>query len=100
MSESTVAKISRSLRKWYKGLAEKNIHILGENLAKFQNIDTDQVTIEQTTELQARLDEAKVALDKYMEAVIQCMVLEGKEEYDPDDEHLVEQGEMEDDWII
>ena len=56
MSESTVAKISRSLRKWYKGLAEKNVYILVENLAKFHNIDNGQVTIEQTTELQARLD--------------------------------------------
>ena len=97
MSESTVAKISRTLRKWYKGLTERNIHILGENLAKFQNIDTDQVTLEQTTVLQSALDTAREALEKYDAAVIRCVVLEGKEEYDPDDEHWVEFGDVEDD---
>ena len=53
MDELTGAKILRGL---LKGSVKEKIHILGENLAKFQNIDTDQVTIEQTTELQARLD--------------------------------------------
>ena len=91
MDELTVAKILRGL---LKGSAEEKIHILGENFAKFQNIDIGLVTQEQTTELQDRLDEATEALDMYTEAVIQCAVLEGKEDYDPDDEHMVELGDV------
>ena len=83
-----------------KRSALKKIYILAENLVKFHNVDTGQVTMEQITELQARLDEAKEALDKYDAAVIQCLVLEGKEEYDPDDEHIVELENMEDELTV
>ena len=86
MDELTGAKILRSL---LKGSAEEKIHILAENLAKFHNVDTGQVTIEQITELQARLDEAKEALDKYTEAVEWCQALEVGD-YDPDDEYMIE----------
>ena len=93
MSDLTVAKISRGRM---KGSAEK-IQILKEAFSRIQDIDTGQVNTEQTTELQARLEKAKEALDRYTEAVIRCLVLEGKEEYDPDDEHMVEVGDVEDD---
>ena len=94
MSELTVAKISRS---WLHGSAEGIVNILVENLARFHNIDIGQVTIEQTTELQARLDEAREAFDKYEAAVIHCAVLEGMEDYDPDDENMVDLGDLEHD---
>ena len=83
-----------------KGSVEEKIHILGENLVKSRDVDTGQVTMEQITELQARLDEAMEAFDKYDAAVIQCLVLEGKEEYDPDDEHIVELENMEDELTV
>jgi len=75
--------------------AKKKIHILAENLVKFHNVDTGQVTIEQTTELQARLDEAKEAFDKYTEAVDRCQALEFGD-YNPDDEHMIELENVED----
>ena len=53
-----------------KRSALKKIYILAENLVKFHNVDTGQVTMEQITELQARLDEAMEAFDKYDAAVI------------------------------
>ena len=93
MDELTGAKILRGL---LKGSAEEKIHILVENLVKFHNVDTGQVTIEQITELQARLDEAKEAFDKYTEAVDRCQALEFGE-YDPEDEHMIEWIDMEDD---
>ena len=93
MDELTGAKILRGL---LKGSAEEKIYILAENLVKFQNVDTGQVTIEQITELQARLDEAKEAFDKYTEAVDRCQALEFGE-YDPEDEHMIEWIDMEDD---
>ena len=93
MDELTGAKILRGL---LKGSAEEKIYILAENLVKFQNIDTGQVTIEQATELQTRLDETKEAFDKYTEAVDRCQAMEFGE-YNPDDEHLVEREDMEDD---
>ena len=80
-----------------KRSALRKIYILAENFVKFHNVDPGQVTMEQITELQARLDEAMEAFDKYDAAVLQCLVLEGKEEYDPDDEHMVELGNVEDD---
>ena len=93
MDELTGAKILRAL---LKGSAEEKIYILAENLVKFQNVDTGQVTIEQITELQARLDAAKEAFDKYTEAVDRCQALEFGE-YDPEDEHMIEWIDMEDD---
>ena len=72
MDELTGAKILRGL---LKGSAEEKIYILAENLVKFQNVDTGQVTIEQITELQERLDEAKEAFDKFTEAVDRCQAL-------------------------
>ena len=90
MDELTGAKILRAL---LKGSAEEKIYIL---VVKFQNVDTGQVTIEQTTELQARLDKVKEALDKYTEAVDRCQALEFGE-YDPEDEHMIEWMDMEDD---
>ena len=90
MDELTGAKILRAL---LKGSAEEKIYILA---VKFQNVDTGQVTIEQTTELQARLDEAKEAFDKYTEAVDRCQALEFGD-YNPDDEHMIELRDVEDD---
>ena len=90
MDELTGAKILRGL---LKGSAEEKIYILA---VKFQNVDTGQVTIEQTTELQARLDEAKEAFDKYTEAVDRCQALEFGD-YNPDDEHMIELEDVEDD---
>ena len=94
MDELTVAKICRCR---LRGDAVKWICFLDDDLTDLQDIDTPQITTEQKTKLLARVDKARIALDKYTEAVIQCMVLEGKEDYDPDDEHMVELGELEDD---
>ena len=94
MDELTVAKIFRCR---LRGDAVKWICFLDDDLTDLQDIDTPQITTEQKTKLLARVDKARIALDKYTEAVIQCMVLEGKEDYDPDDEHMVELGELEDD---
>ena len=93
MDELTGAKILRGL---LKGSAEEKIHILVENLVKFHNVDTGQVTMEQITELQARLDDVKEVLETYTEAFDRCQTLEFGE-YNPDDEHLVEREDMEDD---
>ena len=90
MDELTGAKILRAL---LKGSAEEKTYILA---VKFQNVDTGQVTIEQTAELQARLDEAKEAFDKYTEAVDRCQALEFGD-YNPEDEHMIEWIDMEDD---
>ena len=91
MSELTGAKISRGM---LRGTAERKIQLLKEALGKLQKIDTGQVTLEQTTELQDRLDTSKVSLDKYIDAVVRCQALQG--EHDPKDEHLVTQDELED----
>ena len=93
MDELTGAKILRSL---LKGSAAEKFHILGEKLVKFHKVDTGQVTMEQITELQARLDKAKEVLEKYTEAFDRCQTLEFGE-YNPDDEHVVELQDMEDD---
>ena len=92
MAELTGAKISRGR---LKGSIEKKIQILKETLDKIQNIDTGQVSLEQTAELQASLDKTKEALDKYTAAVDRCLALEGGE-HDPEDEHVIAQGELED----
>ena len=92
MDELTVAKISRCQ---LRGDAVKWICFLDDDLTDLQDIDTPQITTEQKTKLLARVDKARIALDKYTEAVIQCMVLEGKEDYDPDDEYMVELDELE-----
>ena len=89
MSELTGAKISRGM---LRGTAERKIQLLKEALGKLQKIDTGQVTLEQTTEMQGRLDTAIVALDKYVAAVVRCQALQG--EHDPKDEHLVTQREL------
>ena len=96
MSDLTVAKISRCQ---LRGDAVSKICFLWDDpiLTELQNIDIGQVTLEQTTELLDRWDKAKEALDKYTEAVIRCAVLEGKEDYHPDDEHMAELEGMEDD---
>ena len=94
MDELTVAKIDRCRR---RGDVVSKICFLEDDLTDLQDIDADQITTEQKTELQARVDMARVALDKYTEAVIQCMVLEGIEDYDPDDEHMIELEGMEND---
>ena len=98
MDELTVAKISRCR---LRGDAVSKICFLWDDpiLTELHNIDIDigQVTLEQTTELLDRWDKAKEALDKYTEAVTRCAVLEGKEDYDPDDEHMAELEGMEDD---
>ena len=94
MSDLTVAKISRCR---LRGDAVSKICFLDDDLTDLQDIGVPQITTEQKMELLARVDKARIALDKYTEAVIQCMVLEGKEDYDPDDEHMVELGELEDD---
>ena len=87
MDELTVAKIFRCR---LRGDAQRWIYFLDDDLTDLQDIDTPQITTEQKTKLLARVDKARIALDKYTEAVIQCMVLEGKEDYDPDDEHMIE----------
>merc|ERR1719471_477119 len=92
MDELTVAKISRCQ---LRGDAQRWICFLDDDLTDLQDIDTPQITTEQKTKLLARVDKARIALDKYTEAVIQCAVLEGKEDYDPDDEYMVELDELE-----
>ena len=92
MSELTGAKISRGI---LRGKAEKKIHLLKEAFVRLQRIDTEQVTIEGTTELQAALDRTREALEKYTAAIVRCQTLQG-EEHDPKDEHLVVQEEFED----
>ena len=92
-AELTGARISRGL---LKGSVEKKIQISKKTLAKVQSIDTGQVSLEQTTEIQASLDKAKEALDKYTEAVVRCLALEGGE-HNPEEEYVVFQGELEDD---
>ena len=79
MAELTGAKISRGR---LKGSIEKKIHLLKEVLDRIQDIDTGQVSLEQTAELQASLDKTKEALDKYTAAVDRCLALEGGE-HDP-----------------
>ena len=93
MAEVTGARISRGL---LKGSVEKKIQILKKTLGKIQSIDTGQVSLEQTTELQASVDKAKEALGKYVAAVVRCLALEGGE-HDPEEENVVSQGEFEDD---
>ena len=66
-----------------------------EALSKLQRIDTGQVTLDQTSKLQAALDDTRVAFDRYTAAVDRCQTLEGGE-YDPQDKHVVEQINMED----
>ena len=78
-----------------KGRAENKIHTLKQAFSKLQKIDTGQVTLEQTTELQKALDRTRETLEKYMEAVDRCQALEGGE-HDPENEHVIEQMEMED----
>ena len=68
MSELTGAKISRGI---LRGKAEKKIHLLKEAFVRLQRIDTEQVTIEGTTELQAALDRTREALEKYAAAIVQ-----------------------------
>ena len=92
MSDLTVAKISRCR---LRGDAVSKICFLDDDLTGLQDIGLPQITTEQKTELLARVDKARIALDKYTEAVIQCMVLEGKEDYDPDDEYMVELNDLE-----
>lgn len=92
MDELTRAKISRGM---LRGIAEKKIHLLKEALVKLQKIDTGQVSLEGTTDLQTALDKAKEALEKYTDAVIRCQALQG-EEHDPEDEHMGIRGELED----
>ena len=89
MDELTRAKISRGI---LRGNAETKIQLLREVLGKLEKIDTGQVTLDQTTELQDRLDTSKVSLDKYIDAVVRCQALQG--EHDPKDEHLVTQREL------
>ena len=92
MSELHGAKVSRGR---LKGSAEKKIHVLRESYTRINKIDTGQVTLDQTSELQTKLVEAKEAFDRYTAAIDRCLTLEGKE-HDPGDEHMVEQGDMED----
>ena len=92
MPELLGAKISRGR---LKGTAEMKIHLLKEGFTRLQNIDTSQVTIEHLAELQSALNKARDALEKYIAAVDRCMMLEGKE-HDPENEHVVEQMERED----
>merc|ERR1719471_932542 len=92
MDELTVAKIVQCR---LRGDAVSKICFLDDDLTGLQDIGVPQITTEQKTELLARVDKARIALDKYIEAVIQCAVLEGKEDYDPDDEYMVELDELE-----
>ena len=92
MDELTVAKIVRCR---LRGDAVSKICFLDDDLTGLQDIGVPQITTEQKMELLARVDKARIALDKYTEAVIQCMVLEGKEDYDPDDEYMVELNDLE-----
>ena len=92
MDELTVAKICRCR---LRGDAQRWICFLDDDLTGLQDIGVPQITTEQKMELLARVDKARIALDKYTEAVIQCAVLEGKEDYDPDDEYMVELDELE-----
>ena len=78
-----------------KGTSEIKIQTLKQEFSKLQKIETGQVTLEQTTELQSVLDKTRKTLDKYTEAVDRCQALEGGE-HDPENEHVVEQMEMED----
>ena len=87
-AELTGAKISRGR---LKGTVEKKIHLSKVTFTKIEKIDTGQVSLEQTTELQASLDKAKEALDKYTAAVDRCLAMEGGK-HDPEDEHVVAQG--------
>ena len=92
MSELTGAKISRGM---LRGTAEKKVQLLKEALGKLQKIDTGQVSLEQTTDLQSMLNTAKVAMEKYTAAVVRCQALQGGE-HDPEDEHVIAHGELED----
>ena len=78
-----------------KGTSEIKIQTLKQEFSKLQKIDTGQVTLEQTTELQSALDKTRGTLDKYTEAVDRCQALEGGE-HDPKNKHVIEQMEMED----
>ena len=78
-----------------RGSAERKIQLLREAFGKLQKVDIGQVTLEQTTELQGRLDTTRVALEKYHDAIVRCQALQGGE-HDPKDEHLVTQDELED----
>ena len=55
MSELTGAKISRGM---LRGTAEKKAQLLKEALGKLQKIDTGQVSLEQTTDIQSMLNTA------------------------------------------
>ena len=92
MAELTGAKISRGR---LRGTAEKKLQLLKETFARTEILDTGQVSLEQTTGLQATLEKAKEALDKYTEAIDRCQALKGGE-HDPEDEHVIAQGELED----
>ena len=92
MAELIGAKISRGR---LRGTAEKKLQLLKETFARTKNLDTGQVSLEQTTGLQATLEKAKEALDKYTEAIDRCQALKGGE-HDPEDEHVIAQGELED----
>ena len=92
MSELRGAKSSRTR---LRGSAERKIQILKEALSKLQRINTGQVTLDQMTILQANLDDTRGAFDRYTAAVDRCQALEDGE-YDPQDKHVVEQINMED----
>ena len=87
MAELKGAKISRA---HMRNKARRDLSSLQVMLGKLEAKDTGQVTTSETAALTSTLDRARGSLDKYEAAINRCLVIEDKEEEDPEEENTIE----------
>ena len=93
MAELKGAKISRA---HMRNKARRDLSSLQVMLGKLEAKDTGQVTTSETAALTSTLDRARGSLDKYEAAINRCLVIEDKEEEDPEEENTIESQEISD----
>ena len=77
--------------------ANKKFVLLEALLRKLESTEEGRVNISDLAVLKGALQRTEESLEKYVAAIIRCMVLEDKEEWeDPENEHVVENEELED----